>query len=66
MSNFAYRSKNYINNNLNSNHKKYDSNNLCSNNINFILLPKKFQTVKKENVMNDNKDEINSTEKILY
>jgi len=65
MSNFANHSNNYININTNSNPKKYDSKNLSSNNINFILLPKKFQTAKKENIIKDNEDEINTTDKII-
>ena len=65
MSNFdnICRLNNYNHTNQNIKPKKYDSNILSSNNINFILAPNEHHTIKEKNIINN--DQINSTDKII-
>ena len=65
MSNFdnICRLNNYNHTNQNIKPKKYDSNILSSNNINFILAPNEHQPLKEKNIINN--DQINPTDKII-
>ena len=63
MSNFVNIYRNYNHENQNIITKKYDSNILSSNNINFILASNKLPIKKEEKIINN--DQINSTDKII-